>query len=66
MIRVSSICSQMLQFFSRLEVEALVRQHSAERHARGFTCWQQFVGKRRSIVSVRASHLFKIEVRHRR
>ncbi len=25
------------------EFEALVREHQAERHARGFTCWQQFV-----------------------
>jgi hypothetical protein len=43
MNRVSSIFSQLLQFFPRLEFEALVRKHAAERHARGFTCWQQFV-----------------------
>lgn len=43
MSRVSSIFSQLLQFFPRLEFEALVREHNAERHARGFTCWQQFV-----------------------
>jgi hypothetical protein len=43
MNRVSSIFSQLLQFFPRLEFEAAVRQHQAERHARGFTCWQQFV-----------------------
>jgi hypothetical protein len=43
MKRVSSIFSQLLQFFPRLEFEALVREHKAERHARGFTCWQQFV-----------------------
>lgn len=43
MNRVSSIFSQLLQFFPRLEFEAAVRQHKAERHARGFTCWQQFV-----------------------
>jgi hypothetical protein len=35
--------SQLLQLFSRLEFEQLVRQHRAERHARGFTCWGQFV-----------------------
>jgi len=29
--------------FSRLEFEQFVRQHKAERHARGFTCWGQFV-----------------------
>ncbi len=43
MNRVSSIFSQLLQFFPRLEFEALTRKHNAERHARGFTCWQQFV-----------------------
>ncbi len=43
MNRVSSIFSQLLQFFPRLEFEALIREHNAERHARGFTCWQQFV-----------------------
>ena len=43
MQRVCSIFSQLLQFFPRLEFEGLVRQHRAERHARGFTCWGQFV-----------------------
>ena len=43
MNRVSSIFSQLLQAFPRLEFEALVREHKAERHARGFACWQQFV-----------------------
>lgn len=43
MIRVSSIFSQILHTFPRLEFAALVRKHKAERHARGFTCWQQFV-----------------------
>ncbi len=43
MIRVSSIFSQMLQLFSRAEFERAVRKHQAERHARGFTCWGQFV-----------------------
>jgi hypothetical protein len=41
--RVSSIFSQILQLFSRLEFEGAVRKHNAERHARGFTCWGQFV-----------------------
>lgn len=43
MNRVCSIFSQMLQLFPRLEFEQLVRQHQAERHARGFTCWGQFI-----------------------
>jgi len=35
--------SQILQLFSRWEFESAVRKHQAERHARGFTCWGQFV-----------------------
>jgi len=41
--RVCSIFSQMLQLFSRVEFEQAVRKHKAERHARGFTCWGQFL-----------------------
>ena len=43
MNRVCSIFSQVLQLFSRLEFESAVRMQRAERHARGFTCWGQFV-----------------------
>lgn len=43
MNRVCSIFSQVLQLIPRAEFAALVRQHGAERHARGFTCWQQLV-----------------------
>ena len=43
MTRVSSIFSQMLQSFSRTEFERAVVEHRAERHARGFSCWGQFV-----------------------
>ncbi len=42
-MRVSSIFSQMLQLFSRTEFERAVVEHQAERHARGFSCWGQFV-----------------------
>ena len=28
---------------ARLEFEAAVKEHKAERHARGFRCWDQFV-----------------------
>jgi hypothetical protein len=41
--RVCSIFSQLLKLFPRAEFEALVKEHKAERHARGFTCWGQFV-----------------------
>jgi hypothetical protein len=43
MNRSCSIFSQILQFFPRLEFEAAVKQHAAERHARGFSSWCQFV-----------------------
>jgi transposase len=33
----------MLQLFSRTEFEQTVAEHRAERHARGFSCWGQFV-----------------------
>ena len=43
MNRVCSIFSQLLQLFPRSEFAAAVRQHQAERHARGFDCWTQFI-----------------------
>ena len=43
MNRFCSIFSQILQLFSRFEFETAVRKHKAERHARGFTSWGQFV-----------------------
>lgn len=42
MSRGCSIFSQLLQLFPRSEFERAVRQHRAEREARGFTCWGQF------------------------
>jgi hypothetical protein len=35
--------SQLLQLFSRIEFQQAVKETKAERHARGFTCWGQFV-----------------------
>lgn len=43
MTRVSSIFSQILQLIPRLEFESAVREHGAERHARGFSSWGQFI-----------------------
>lgn len=43
MNRVCSIFSQLLRLFPRAEFERAVKQHKAERHARGFTSWGQFV-----------------------
>jgi len=35
--------SQLLKLFPRTEFQAVVTRNHAERHARGFTCWGQFV-----------------------
>ena len=43
MNRVCSIFSQVLQFIPRLAFEAKVREHKAERHARGFSSWTQLI-----------------------
>ena len=43
MTRVCSMFSQILRWFPRGEFDSVVREHKGERHARGFTCWQQFV-----------------------
>lgn len=40
---VCSIFHQLTSLFPRGEFEQAVRQHKAERHARGFRCWSQFV-----------------------
>jgi len=41
--RFVSVFSQLLQLFPRVEFQRAVKDHRAERHARGFTCWGQFV-----------------------
>jgi hypothetical protein len=41
--RVCSIFSQLLALFARDEFAKFVKERHAERHARGFTCWGQFV-----------------------
>ena len=43
MNRVCSIFAQLLQLFPRAQFQQAVRFHLAEHHARGFTCWGQFV-----------------------
>ncbi len=43
MNRVSSIFAQLLKLFPRDQFQNAVEKHNAERHARGFTCWGQFV-----------------------
>jgi hypothetical protein len=43
MVQVASLFNQLLQHFPRLEFAALVKKHKAERAAKGFDCWTQFV-----------------------
>src|SRR5216684_2859201 len=42
-MKVCSIFSQVLKLFSRGGFEKAVKKHKAERHARGFTSWGQFM-----------------------
>lgn len=43
MERVSSIFGQILKFFPRTVFDAAVKEHEAEKHAKGMTCWSQFI-----------------------
>lgn len=43
MNRFCSLFSQILKFVPRVDFESEVRKLNAERHARGVSCWQQFV-----------------------
>jgi hypothetical protein len=43
MNRVSSIFAQIMKFFPRTVFDAAVKQHGAEKHAKGMTCWSQFI-----------------------
>lgn len=42
-MRFCSIFSQLLQLFPRPEFHTVVEETKAQRHARGFACWDQFV-----------------------
>src|ERR1700731_2331778 len=42
-VQAASLFNQLLQHFPRTEFAALVKKHGAERAAKGFTCWTQFV-----------------------
>jgi hypothetical protein len=43
MRKYSSLFSQLLKFFPRIEFENMVKKRFAEFGSKGFTCWQQFV-----------------------
>lgn len=44
MVAVASLFSQLLDLFPRREFEAAVRTTKADRYAKKFRCWDQFVG----------------------
>lgn len=43
MVRAASLFSQLLREIERVEFERLVRKHGAERHSKGYSCWNQLV-----------------------
>lgn len=43
MVQVASLFNQLLKHFPRTEFASVVSKHRAERGAKGFTCWTQFV-----------------------
>ena len=43
MANAASLFSQLLRHFPRTEFAFLVKKHGAERHAKGFACWDQFI-----------------------
>jgi len=43
MVRYSSIFSQLLSLVNRVEFHRIVNNHNAEKHSKGYSCWEQFV-----------------------
>jgi len=43
MVRHSSIFSQLLSLVNRVEFHRIVGKHNAEKHSKGYSCWEQFV-----------------------
>lgn len=43
MVQVSSIFGQILKFFPRTIFDAAVHKHQGDKHAKGMTCWSQFI-----------------------
>ena len=39
----ASLFSQILALFNRSEFQGIVRKYKADRHSKGFSCWDQFV-----------------------
>lgn len=42
-MKYTSLFSQLLQFFPRIDFQSMVKRHNAEYGSKGFSCWQQFV-----------------------
>ena len=42
MVSIASLFNQLLDHFPR-EFSSLVKKHGAERRAKGFTCWTQYI-----------------------
>jgi hypothetical protein len=58
-MKVCGIFSQVLKLSSRGAFEKAVKQHKAERHARGFTSWGQFM----AMLSVRTGAFLARDLR---
>lgn len=43
MVRVASLFSQLLSLIPRVEFQRLVREHRAEKHAKGLSSWAHTV-----------------------
>jgi len=43
MALTASLFSQILSLFDHNDFADIVHKHKAERHTKGFTCWDQFV-----------------------
>ena len=43
MVSTASLFNQLLKHFPRSDFAELVRKYGAERNAKGFSCWTQFV-----------------------
>lgn len=42
-MKYTSLFSQLLQLFPRIDFQRMVKQHNAEYNTKGFSYWQQFV-----------------------
>jgi len=43
MVSTSSLFSQLLSLIDRAQFQRLVIRHKAEKHTKGYSCWDQFV-----------------------